>query len=71
MHSYTITLYLAGGATAKVTSKASADDAALRSLEKELAQRECRLESQEERAILVVKNPEVNVIAYSIDRIGP
>jgi hypothetical protein len=70
MADYNINLYLQGGATANIKQSASADDVALRTLEAELKTPVCVLKDRDERIVLTVKNPEVNVIAYSVDRIG-
>jgi hypothetical protein len=70
MADYNISLYLAGGATATIKQTASMDDAALHTLETELKKPACVLKDRDARIVLTVKNPEVNVIAYSVDRIG-
>ena len=71
MPSYTVTLYLANGATATVRHRANNDGEMFRTLESELAKPKCSLSSVEDSAILIVKNPDVNVIAYAIDRLEP
>lgn len=67
---YDISLYLAGGATANIKQTAGTDDTAVHALEAQLEKNPCVLKDKDARITLTIRNPEVNVIAYSVDRIG-
>ena len=64
---YDVTIFLAGGAIAKINQKQDDSVKLVELIKKQIEQQEFVLNSETETAQLTIKYPAVNIIGYFID----
>ena len=66
---YDITIFLAGGATAKIKKPFKNQEAVLSYLEDQIKQDPFRADSETQTAVLIIKKPKDNIVGYLVDEV--